>query len=245
MNNIEEFDIRLELFLKNKMTEEEGKAFLSEVQNNPDLRHRAQTMAAAIKNMKELKYEHGQRVASKIESLSEQEFRKEANLPQKIGSLPNAADLSPKRVPLRTLVRMMVAACFVGVVVFGGYRYYLYNETIALGNRYYTEIPTELVVRDADNVSTQLSRLFNNVKNGEDLNNTIISLEDMFSMAIADDYNAYTNYLNDIGWNLAIAYLKDGDRDGATKTLELLITHSESDIVIRKSKKLIDDIKQL
>ena len=70
MNNLENFDIRLELFLKNKMTEEEGKAFLSELQSNPDLRQRAQTMAAAIKNMKELKYEYGQRVASKIEHLS-------------------------------------------------------------------------------------------------------------------------------------------------------------------------------
>ena len=75
MSNIENFDIRLELFLKGKMTEEESKTFLSELQSNPDLRERAQTMAAAIKNMKELKHEHGQRVASKIENLSEREFR--------------------------------------------------------------------------------------------------------------------------------------------------------------------------
>ena len=66
MNIIEDFDMRLELFLKNKMTEEEGKAFLSELQSDPELRVRAQTMAAAIKNMKELKYEYSQRVASKI-----------------------------------------------------------------------------------------------------------------------------------------------------------------------------------
>ena len=55
MNIIEDFDMRLELFLKNKMTEEEGKAFLCELQSDPELRVRAQTMAAAIKNMKELK----------------------------------------------------------------------------------------------------------------------------------------------------------------------------------------------
>ena len=51
--------------------------------------------------------------------------------------------------------------------------------------------------------------------------------------------------INDIGWNLAIAHLKDGDRDKAIETLELLISHSESDIVIEKCKKLINDIKQL
>ena len=59
------------------------------------------------------------------------------------------------------------------------------------------------------------------------------------------DYNDYTNYINDIGWNLAIAHLKDGDRDDSIKTLELLITHSESDIVVEKCKRLIEEIKSL
>ena len=234
MNNLENFDMRLELFLKNKMTEEEGKVFLSELRNNPELRERAQAMAAAIKNMKELKYEYGQRVASKIERLSEREFRDETKLPHKA-----------RIISLRTFAKMSVAACFIGIITFGTYRYYIYNETIALGNSYYSEIPTEMVVRDADDVSVQLAQLFNNVKNNEDLDNTILNLEERFSLAISEEFNDYTNYINDIGWNLAIAHLKDGDRDKAIETLELLISHSESDIVIEKCKKLINDIKQL
>ena len=234
MNNLENFDIQLELFLKNKMTEEEGKAFLSELQNNPDLRQRAQTMAAAIKNMKELKFEHGKKVVSRIERISERDFRREAKLTQKA-----------RIMFLRTIVRMSIAACFVGIISLGGYRYYIYNETIAIGNRYYAEIPSELVVRDADDVSKQLTQLFNNVRNSEDLDNTILNLEEKFNMAISEDYNDYTNYINDIGWNLAIAHLKDGDRDKAVKTLELLISHSESDIVIEKCRKIILEIKQL
>ena len=234
MNIIEDFDMRLELFLKNKMTEEEGKAFLSELQSDPELRVRAQTMAAAIKNMKELKYEYGQRVASKIECLSEREYRKIAKLPQKASI-----------ISLHSFVRMGIAACFVGVISFGAYRYYLYNETIALGNSYYSEVPTELVVRGTDNVSQQLSHLFTNVKNNKDLDNTILDLEDKFSLAISDEFNEYINYMNDIGWNLAIAYLKDGDREKAVKTLELLISHSESDVIIEKCKKLIAEINKL
>lgn len=234
MNNLENFDMRLELFLKNKMTEEEGKVFLSELKNNPELRERAQAMAAAIKNMKELKFDHGQRVASKIERVSERDFRKVAKLSQKA-----------RVFSLRSIVRMSIAACIVGIISFGGYRYYIYNETIALGNSYYATIPTELVVRDADGVSAQLAQLFNKVKNNEDLDNTILNLEEKFSMAISEDYNDYTNYINDIGWTLSIAYLKDGDRDKAIKTLDLLISHSESDIVIEKCKKLIKEIKHL
>ena len=234
MNIIEDLDMRLELFLKNKMTEEEGKAFLSELQSDPELRVRAQTMAAAIKNMKELKYEYGQRVASKIECLSEREYRKIAKLPQKASI-----------ISLRLFVRMGIAACFVGVISFGAYRYYLYNETIALGNSYYSDVPTELVVRGTDNVSQQLSHLFTNVKNNKDLDNTILDLEDKFSLAISDEFNEYINYMNDIGWNLAIAYLKDGDREKAVKTLELLISHSESDVIIEECKKLIAEINQL
>ena len=234
MNNLENFDMRLELFLKNKMTEEEGKVFLSELRNNPELREHAQAMAAAIKNMKELKYEYGQHVASKIERLSEREFRDETKLPHKA-----------RIISLRTFAKMNVAACFIGIITFGTYRYYIYNETIALGNSYYSEIPTEMVVRDADDVSVQLAQLFNNVKNNEDLDNTILNLEEKFSLAISEEFNDYTNYINDIGWNLAIAHLKDGDRDKAIETLELLISHSESDIVVEKCKKLINDIKQL
>ena len=184
--------------------------------------------------MKELKYEYGQRVASKIECLSEREYRKIAKLPQKASI-----------ISLRSFVRMGIAACFVGVISFGAYRYYLYNETIALGNSYYSEVPTELVVRGTDNVSQQLSHLFTNVKNNKDLDNTILDLEDKFSLAISDEFNEYINYMNDIGWNLAIAYLKDGDREKAVKTLELLISHSESDVIIEKCKKLIAEINQL
>lgn len=234
MSNIENFDARLELFLKNKMTKEESNIFLVELQDNPDLRERAQTMAAAIKSMKELRYEHGQRVASRIEQVSERSFREAAQLPKKT-----------MVISLRSIVRMSVAACFIGVISFGGYRYYIYNETVALGNSYYAAIPTELVVRDADDVSSQLTLLFNNVKDGNDLDNTILKLQEKFSQAISEDYNDYTNYINDIGWNLAIAHLKDGERDDAIKTLELLISHTESDIVIEKCKKLIEEIKGL
>lgn len=234
MNNLENFDIRLELFLKNKMTEEECKVFLSELQNNPELRERAQAIAAAIKNMKELKYEYSQRVASKIERLSEREFRNEAKLPHK-----------KRIISLRTFAKMSIAACFIGIVSFATYRHYINNETIALGNSYYSEIPTELVVRDADDVSAHLAQQFNNVKNNKDLDNTILNLKEKFSLAISEDFNDYTNYINDIGWNLAIAHLKDGDRDKAIETLELLISHSESDVVVEKCKKLISDIKQL
>ena len=101
------------------------------------------------------------------------------------------------------------------------------------------------MVRDADEVSKQLTLLFKNVKNSEDLDNTILDLEDKFSMAISEDYNDYTNYINDIGWNLAIAHLKKGDRDSSVETLEVLISHSESDIVVEKCKKLIEKINQL
>lgn len=234
MNNIENFDIRLELFLKGKMTEEDGKVFLSELQSDPELKQRALTMAAAIKNMKELKFEHGQRVATKIESVSEHDFREAVKTPRKARILS-----------LYSIARIGIAACLISMISLGVYRYYIYNETVALGNSYYTAIPTELVVRDADDVSAQLAQLFNNVKNSEDIENTILNLEKNFAHAISEDYNDYTNYINDIGWNLAIAHLKDGNRDDAVKTLELLISHSESDIVIEKCKKLIGEIKQL
>lgn len=234
MNNIENFDTRLELFLKNKMTEEEGRAFLSELQSNQELRERAQAMAAAIKNMKELQFEHGQRISSRLMQLSEPDFRREAGFPQKT-----------KIISFNSVARMGIAACFVAVMAFGGYRYHLYNETITLGNNYYAQLPTELVVRDADDITHKLSQLFDNVKDKEGLKSTIKELESIFSLAVSDEYNEYTNYMNDIGWNLSIAHLKAGNRADAIKTLEILIYHTESDMVIEKCKKLIEEINRL
>lgn len=256
MSKIENFDMRLELFLKNKMSEEESNAFLCELKNNQELRERAQTMAAAIKNMKELKYEYGQKVASMIER-DAIHIEPNAN-PGQIGVacepkvIPErdnraAAKFTQKAriISLRSIMRMGIAACLITIIALGSYRYYIYNETVALGNRYYSAIPTELVVRDADDISAQLSLLFCNVKNGEDLRNTILNLEAKFNQVISEDYNDYTNYINDIGWNLAIAHLKNGDSDKAVETLELLILHSESDLIIEKCKKLVEEVEQL
>ena len=58
-----------------------------------------------------------------------------------------------------------------------------------------------------------------------------------------ETYNDYTDYSAEIGWNLAIAYLKDNDMKGAKKVLEKLIAITEQGSAINnESKKLLNKL---
>ena len=59
-----------------------------------------------------------------------------------------------------------------------------------------------------------------------------------------ETYNDYTDYSAEIGWNLAIAHLKDNDKKNARKVLEkLLETSEEGSAVNHKAKELLDKLK--
>ena len=58
-----------------------------------------------------------------------------------------------------------------------------------------------------------------------------------------ETYNDYTDYSAEIGWNLAIAYLKDNNKQEAKKVLEKLITTSEKGSAIyNTSKQLLKEL---
>ena len=54
------------------------------------------------------------------------------------------------------------------------------------------------------------------------MKNTISQLEELWALAQSDTYNDYTTYEPYIGWNLAIAYLRNNDKKEARKVLEEL-----------------------
>ena len=59
-----------------------------------------------------------------------------------------------------------------------------------------------------------------------------------------ETYNDYTDYSTDIGWNLAIAYLKGNDGDNAKTVLTRLISITEDGSAINtKAKELKHKIK--
>jgi Tfp pilus assembly protein PilF len=58
-----------------------------------------------------------------------------------------------------------------------------------------------------------------------------------------ETYNDYTDYSSEIGWNLAIAYLKDNNKKDAKVMLEKLISSSEDSSAIHsKAKELLEKL---
>ena len=106
------------------------------------------------------------------------------------------------------------------------YFVYDYSATTRLGQEYAYAFPVSEVIRgeeDEDVVNT-LTLLFDNVANGRDIDNTIKQLEELWALAQSDTYNGYTTYEPYIGWNLAVAYLRNYDKKEAKTVLKRLQT---------------------
>lgn len=214
-NDFEDFDARLDSFLKKGMSEREEQAFLSEIKANPDYIERATTVALATKTMMTLRREQGDKTAEAISNMDEKRFR---------------AIVGKKHIPRRRKLALwyVAAACLIWTVCFGGYQYDRYVSTIKLGNEYEIIMPTSNIERGGGDMPRDLKVLFERVENGDDLKETSAKLEALYDVAIGEEYNDYTDYANAIGWNAAIAYLRHGKRSKAKAILETIIDRNPS-----------------
>lgn len=241
-NNYENFDAKVDRFLRHQMTYQEEQEFKAELAANPELMARAKTMALMIKSMSDVGLKRDQQFIEDIKGMSEAEFRKVAGLK------PKAKVISfwPK------FTRYAAAACVAGLICWGGIHFYSIHQTVSLGNSfdyyaYNMDISDGEYVRGITDseILDQLSALFDNVKESKDLKETIVQLESLYTKALEEE-SEYNQYDNDIAWNLAIAYLKDGDRKKPIPVLESMITRNQYYPEITKpAQELLDKIKAL
>lgn len=241
-NNYENFDAMVDKFLRHQMTASEEKEFKAELTNNPELANRAKTIALMIKSMQNVGLERDRKLVNEIKGMSEDEFRKVAGLKPKVKVVP----FWPK------FTRYATAACVAGLLCWGGIHYYGIHQTVNLGNSvdyyaYNMDISDGEYVRGISEpeVVDELTGLFANVKDGKDLKVTISRLESLYSESLNEE-SEYNQYDNDIAWNLAIAYLKDGDRKKPISILESMIQRNKDyPEIIQPAQSLLDQIKDL
>lgn len=231
-NNIEDFDARLDDFLKKKMSNEEQQAFLSELNGNPDLLDRAKVIALAIQQMKEIRSEQDKKVVEAILQMDEKKFRAVGNLKPSHRILPIGYKV----------VRYAVAACIVGAVCFGGYRYYQYDATVSLGNDYASAVPQASLSRGEGMDIKELQTLLNNVQTGTDISETAERLAAMYYESVGETYSDFSPFANTIGWNAAIAYLKDGNRDKARAILVSIRERNKGKAIADMANEIINKI---
>ena len=186
---------RINRYLRGEMTPEEETAFESDLQKDDTLKRQAESVARIVKGMKVLGDEHDKQLVEQMKASSEK-----------------------KASPVRWI---SIAASF-AIILTVGYHIYDYSATTSLGREYASAFPTSSIIRGEEDkdVSETLTALFDNVANGQDLDNTIEQLEKLWTLSQSDTYNGYTTYEPYIGWNLAIAHLRNHDKKEARNVLE-------------------------
>lgn len=242
MNNFEEFDTRVDRYLRHQMTAEEEQAFRSEIASDSEKKERARITALMIKAMQQEGLSQDNKIIEEIRGMNEAQFRKT------LGLKPRVINLWPR------IIKYSVAACAVGFVSFGAYRYHEYNQTVSLGNSQYIAYVSDLsemnnvrgiVGTSDDAIREELVMLFTNVAEGMEIKNTIEKLESLYAKSNIED-SPFNEFQDDIAWNLAIAYLKNGEREKPIPILEDMVKRNVNyPEISRPAQKLIDQIKAL
>ena len=225
-NRLLEEDDRIASYLKGRMSGEETQAFLRELEEKPDLKERAIIMARLVKGLKEVGTAQDKETIGAILASDKQSVEKATkNAFQKATEAQPAAT---KVVSMRKPAAWLSIAASLIFIVWLGIGYNDYRNTIGLGDEYgKSSFTAEMVSRGSatsSDVENKLERLFKNVQGNTDLAGTIHELSLCWELSTMESYNDYTDHSAEIGWNLAIAYLKDNDKKEALAVLTKMAT---------------------
>ena len=210
---MENFDERIESFIRGTMSAEEEAVFKQEIKNSPELRNRAMAMTSLIKGIGTNEAEKEKAVLNSVEKNNKSKIR-----------------------PVLWWA-CSVAAVF--AIIFGVYkdrRYRMLDSTIS---PYYTRYDVADITRgETDSVAiAHLYSLFNQIPEKRNVAAIIRELESIYN-SIDNDYTYYP-FANDISWNLALAYIKNDQIDKAILVLEKLKKENPDTAIAENAGKLL------
>ncbi len=265
INNIDpkllEEDERIVSFLKGQMSAEEEQKFMTELNENPELKEKAIITSRLVKGLKEVGSLQDRDIFGAFLASSEQSVEFVAKEASRIEEAAYVADASAtqrpniiedipaasrtKVVPMRRTKWLSIAASLF-FIIWLGVEYSMYRTTTGLGEKYGDEFASSMIIRGAEGqseTSKKLEKLFGDVKNNKNIEDAIHELSLCWELSMMETYNDYTDFSAEIGWNLAIAYLKDNDRTSAKKVLKKLIeTSEEGSAISHKAKELLEEL---
>lgn len=258
-------DERISAYLRGRMSKEEEVAFLEDLNSDSELRSKAISMAHIAKAMKKIGEENDEKVKEALTSINLDAAKhiasrgtwmvateycnydimsKEMNISSfSTTSTSTTSATSDKQSHIYRIIS--IAACI--LVLFGvGFKYYEYRSVTNLGEKYdFVFVSEQAPSRGMGNADAakELQVLYANVQEGKDLDKTIKRLSVLWELSVMKTYNDYTNEAPYIGWNLAIAYLKDNDKEEAKTVLTKLLQTTESGNAVNdKAKELLEKL---
>lgn len=237
INSIE-FEDELMRFLRKEMTAHEEEAFAELLKSNEQLREHAISIARLAKGLKKTGSEKDNNIIRNLDNADEKSIKKVVDHAIKSNKQSNTLKIKP------WFYSFSVAAS-IALIIFASFKYYNYKQTLALGEEYEMTFTLDNLTRGGDDEATkkEIIALCDNIHNRIDLENSIAKLEHMWAESTSDYYNVYTDYSTEIGYTLAIAHLKNNDKEKAKTVLEKLITVAPQDSEI--GDKVIEIIEKI
>lgn len=239
--DLNRFDEMLSRYLKGQLSEIEEVEFKRLIADEPELHNKAIATARLVKAMNEVGSERDDKTIEEIRQTTEKEIKIVAS------NVSGAEIKQPRILNFRKFIVSFSAAASILLCVFGGYKYYKYEQVSSLGLEYLAYFPTSEFSRgENDGVSDILKELYSDIETKHNIDDAIVRLSDMWAESRSDTFNDYTEYMPEIGWMLANAYLCDNDKSKALNVLDVLIAESpEGTAMGDKARELKEKVEKL
>ena len=231
----------IERFLCGNMDADEEARFMASLNADEQRRSKAIAMAYLVKAMKAEGSRHDRQLIQAMSSLDRSDVAQVAARAACGPAIVAAGRHKKGKLLYGFITTLSVVAA--SVIVFWGSRYYIdYRYTTRLADEYATAFVMEPAATRGtgdEEVARTMSRLFASVRSGKRLPVVQDRLSKLWKLSLQPTYNDYTPYSSLIGWNLAIAYLKNNDKTRAREVLTVLASHADSDAVRAKAAELL------
>ena len=247
----EDDDRLIDSYLVGNLSEEEMKSFEERLKSDIDFRERVSAITFLSKGIKE-RQERDAKAIEDAKKISREDVISIIKEIEKRGQHPAAAAIPAAAssgwiIPL--WVKRIASAAAVILIVTGiGFDYH--NSVVLRDNAEQgvlfaeSNMPVNNFRGDGEDVAKHLRVLFENVRKNENLSLTIVKLEDYYNLAIDEDAHVEDDYVDQISFALASAYIYDGQKSKAKEVLSHILNDPEaSPDVKEKAKRLLDSIK--
>ena len=242
----EDDDRLIDSYLIGNLSKEEMKSFEERLKSDKDFKERFSAVSFLSKGIKE-RQERDAKAIEDAKKISREDVISTIKEIEKRGQRPAAAS-SRWKIPL--WVKRIASAAAVILIVTGiGFDYH--NSVVLRDNAEQgvlfaeSNMPVDNFRGDGEDVAKDLRVLFENVRKKENLSLTIVKLEDYYNLAIDEDAHVEDDYVDQISFALASAYIYDGQKSKAKEVLSHILNDPEaSPDVKEKAKRLLDSIKK-
>ena len=220
------YDSKIDSYLKGNMDKDEVSEFKLLLERNEELRNRTISKAIFLKTLKKVGKEKDQEIIEKIKKKKKTSLKKSFNL---FTSYTSA---------------IAAGICILFCI---DYQIAKYN-THSLGEKYLAYAPTFEAYGqyrgaiDVTEVESELGQIFEKVKSKEETEENIVQLSKLYNQAKSKSLNKYSNYVDYIGYYLAISYLQNNEKDMAEDVLSELLANNPD---FEDAGKLLSEIKKV